>query len=88
MPHQTAELHITVTSPTCTRYTLVSAGVVLWQNRIIPCPEGHAGARSRMAVWALTHGVTVVERQTIRARRQERQLEATGGTIPDRRFRA
>ncbi len=58
---RTAELHITQTSPTCTRYTLVSAGIVLWINRVIPCPEGHAGARSRMAAWSTVHKVRVVE---------------------------
>lgn len=57
---RTATLTIVATSPTCARYQLVdSAGVVLWQNRVTPCPEGHAGARSRMAIWALKHRVTV-----------------------------
>ncbi len=68
MAPRTAELHITQTSPTCTRYTLVVVGVVLWQNRVVPCPEGHEGARQRMAAWALRNRVTVVERQPVRVR--------------------
>lgn len=59
----TAELHITSTSPTCTRYVLISDGSEVWSNRVSPTPEGHAGARSRMAAWALAHKVTVVEKQ-------------------------
>jgi hypothetical protein len=69
MALQTAELHITQTSPTCTRYTLVDqAGEVVWSNRIVPCPEGHAGARARMASWALKHKVTVLQAQPARVR--------------------
>ncbi len=61
MDTRTAELHITQTSPTCTRYTLVSAGVVIWSNRVSPVEAGHAGARSRMAAWSTVHKVRVVE---------------------------
>lgn len=59
----TAELRIEATSETCTRYTLVADGKVIWSNRVEPSDAGHAGARSRMAVWALQHDVTVVEKQ-------------------------
>jgi hypothetical protein len=70
MATRTAELHITVTSPTCTRYTLVdlAGGVVIWINRVVPTDAGHAGARSRMASWALRHHVIVVQPQPARVR--------------------
>lgn len=66
---RTAELHITQTSPACTRYTLVEAGRVIWINRVIPCPEGHEGARRRMASWAIAHRVTVKQAQPVEVRR-------------------
>jgi len=60
-----ANLSIVQTSPACVRYQLLdAAGKRLWSNRVVPCPEGHAGARERMAAWALRHGVSVqVERR-------------------------
>lgn len=63
----TASLLITQTSPGCVRYRLVdSAGTVLWQNRVEASDRGHEGARSRLAAWALAHGVTVKQAQRAR----------------------
>lgn len=59
----TAELTITATSPTCIKYELVADGSIIWSNRVEPSEAGHAGARGRMAAWALKHDVTVVEKQ-------------------------
>lgn len=57
----TAELYIVPTSETCVRYRLVASQGVIWSNRVAPTDAGHAGARSRMAAWALAHKVTVVQ---------------------------
>jgi hypothetical protein len=65
-PTRRAELHVDRTSPTCIRYTLVEAGRVIWTNRVEPSERGHAGARGRMAAWALKHGVTVRQAQPAR----------------------
>lgn len=59
----TAVLSVLQTSSTCVRYQLLDAnGRRLWSNRVEPSDRGHAGARARMAAWALKHRVTVVER--------------------------
>lgn len=61
---QHATLNITITSPGCARYRLLdSSGRMLWQNRVTNAPAGHAGARERMAAWAVQHGYKVVARQ-------------------------
>ncbi len=67
---KTAELQIAMTSPGCASYRLVVAGRVVWSNRVHDCREGHAGARQRLAAWALAHGVKVVERADIPIRRR------------------
>lgn len=61
----TAELHIDATSATCVRYTLVADGRRIWSNRVEPSERGHQGARTRMAAWALSHDVTIVEAQPV-----------------------
>ena len=59
---RTATLEIVQTSADCIRYRLLDAdGRMLWQNRVYNRPEGHAGARARMAAWAVAHGYRVVE---------------------------
>lgn len=67
MSTRTAELHITQTSETCIRYELRAGEGTsvrcIWSNRVAPSEAGHAGARTRMAAWALAHGVEVVEAQ-------------------------
>ena len=56
-----ATLQIVSTSPGCTSYRLVAAGRVVWSNRVHDQPEGHAGARRRLAAWAAEHGYRVIE---------------------------
>lgn len=64
---KTATLAIVHTSSTCVRYQLLdAAGKRLWSNRVEPSERGHAGARARLAAWALAHGVRVVEAQPAR----------------------
>jgi hypothetical protein len=64
MAPRTAELHIVHTSSTCVCYQLLdAAGQRLWSNRVEPHEAGHAGARRRMAAWALAHRITIVARQ-------------------------
>jgi len=59
-----ATLRIVHTSSTCVRYQVLdAAGKVLWQNRVVPTPEGHAGARARMAAWTRRYRVTVQEQR-------------------------
>ena len=58
---QTAVLTIVETSPQCLSYRLMAGGRVVWSNRVYNRPEGDAGTRKRMAVWAAAHGYTVVE---------------------------
>lgn len=58
---KTATLDITITSSTCVRYELVAEGKRIWSNRVEPSEQGHAGARGRMAAWAVKHGVEVRE---------------------------
>jgi hypothetical protein len=62
---QTAYLAIVQTSPSCVAYRLLDpeTGKVIWRNRVDPSDEGHAGARDRMAAWAVAHQVEVVEPQ-------------------------
>ncbi len=60
---QPAELHIVRTSPGCISYRLLAAGRVVWSNRVHDRPEGHAGGRRRLAVWAATHHYSVRERK-------------------------
>ncbi len=58
----TATLTVTQTSADCVAYRLTDAqGRVIWRNRVYNHPEGHAGARRRLARWAEAHGVRVVE---------------------------
>lgn len=58
----TVTLQIKQTSAGCVRYQIVdAAGKRLWLNRVVDCPEGHAGARKRMAAWCKRYGVTVRE---------------------------
>jgi len=60
----TAELLLVVTSPECTCYRLVVGSEVIWRTRAFTArPESHAGARDRMAAWAILHKVTVTEAQ-------------------------
>lgn len=56
-----ATLEITPTSPTCVRYRLLVDGKRIWSNRVEPSEQGHAGARARMAAWALRHKVLIQE---------------------------
>ncbi len=60
---QPAEFHIVRTSPGCLSYRLMVAGRVVWSNRVHDRPEGHAGARRRLADWAHKHGYRVSERK-------------------------
>ena len=34
-------------------------------NRVYDVPQGHAGARERLAAWAVRHQVRVVERKEV-----------------------
>src|SRR3954449_7565691 len=63
---RTAELHIVMTSADCVRYQLIADGKVSWSNRVEPSERGHQGARSRMAAWALRHGVTIEQAELAR----------------------
>ena len=58
-----AELVIVQTTPDCVSYRLIAGGRVVWSNRVYPRPEGHQGARERLAAWALQHGYRVVEQK-------------------------
>ena len=61
---RTTTLEIVQTSAACIRYRLLGdAGHMLWQNRVYNRPEGHAGARARMAAWAVKHGYRIIEQQ-------------------------
>lgn len=63
---KTAELEIVMTGESCVRYRLLVAGKRVWSNRVEPSEAGHAGARARMAAWALKAGIQVVEAQPAR----------------------
>lgn len=81
-PVRRAELHITVTSSSCARYTLVEAGAVIWSNRVYDRWEGHEGARARLASWALKHRVTIRARQDAPAVvERQAQLEVAGRMV-------
>ena len=60
-----AELHIVITSPDCASFRLVAEGRIIWRNRVYNRPEGHAGARQRLAAWAAQHGYRIVERKEV-----------------------
>lgn len=78
----TAELRIVETSIGCTRYTLVAGGKVIWQNRVASHEAGHAGARARLASWALKHRVTVTSGQHAPAViERQAQLEVAGRMV-------
>ncbi len=63
---QHATLTITRTSHECASYRLTdAAGRVVWSNRVYDRPEGHQGARERLAAWAVKHGNRVVERKEV-----------------------
>ena len=68
-----ATLQIIQTSDACISYRLHDAnGRVVWSNRVSPVPAGHAGARKRMAEWALRNGYRVMEAkggEAVQARR-------------------
>ncbi|CAA9290121.1 MAG: hypothetical protein AVDCRST_MAG26-4028 [uncultured Chloroflexia bacterium] len=64
-----ATLQIVSTSPGCISYRLIAAGRVVWSNRVHDRPEGHAGARRRLAAWAAEHRYTVSERKEGNTRR-------------------
>ena len=65
---RTATLTITQTGPECARYALQDGtGREIWSNRVYDTPAGHAGARARLASWAVKHQVRVIE-HTVRAR--------------------
>lgn len=67
MERTIAVLSVIHTSSTCVRYQLLdAAGKRIWSNRVEPSDRGHAGARSRMAAWALKHSVTVKQAQPAR----------------------
>jgi hypothetical protein len=40
-----ATLHIVITSPDCASFRLVAEGRIIWRNRVLNRPVGHAGAR-------------------------------------------
>ena len=66
-----ARLAIVQTSDACISYRLHDAtGRIVWSNRVYPVPAGHAGARKRMAEWAVQHGYRIVKgvpmEQTVR----------------------
>lgn len=65
-----AEIRITTTSPTCVRYELIADGKRIWANRVEPSEAGHAGARARMAAWALKHKVLIQEAEPAPASKQ------------------
>ena len=55
-------LAIVQTSDACISYRLHDAtGRVVWSNRVYPVPAGHAGARQRMAAWAVANGYRIVK---------------------------
>ena len=59
---RTATLAIVQTSDECISYRLHDeSGRIVWSNRVYPRPAGHAGARKRMAEWALKHGYRMVK---------------------------
>lgn len=63
-----AALVLDQTSAECVRYTLVCDGAIIWRGRAFAAlPASHAGVRSRMARWAVAHGVVIVEAGTIEA---------------------
>ena len=65
-----ATLTIVITSPGCASYRLLDAdGRIVWSNRVYNIPEGHAGARQRLAAWALKHGFRVVEQKEVERKR-------------------
>ncbi len=74
---QIAELEIVTTSAGCVSYrlyavdgeSLTAPRRLVWSNRVVPTAEGDAGARRRMAAWALEHGYTVRERRKTERRR-------------------
>ncbi len=67
---RTATLEIVQTSDDCVSYRLLDGERIVWSNRVYPVPEGHAGARRRMAEWAVKHGYRIVKgvpmEQTVR----------------------
>jgi hypothetical protein len=63
-----AELVIVITSPDCASFRLVAEGRIVWRNRVYNRPEGHAGARRRLAAWTRAHGYRVVEGKEERKR--------------------
>ena len=59
---RTATLAIVQTSDACISYRLHDAtGRIVWSNRVYPVPAGHAGARKRMATWAVANGYRIVK---------------------------
>ena len=61
-----ATLTIVHTGHACASYRLTDAtGRVVWSNRVYDAPQGHQGARERLATWAVRHGYTVVERKEV-----------------------
>ncbi len=57
-----ATLAIVQTSDACISYRLHDAsGRIVWSNRVYPVPAGHAGARRRMAAWAVANGYRIVK---------------------------
>ncbi len=57
-----AALAMVQTSEECISYRLHDAtGRVVWSNRVYPVPAGHAGARKRMAEWAVANGYRIVK---------------------------
>ena len=57
---RTATLEIVQTSDDCVSYRLLVDGRIVWSNPVYPVPEGHAGARRRMAAWAVANGYRVI----------------------------
>lgn len=68
---KTLTLVIIRTAPDCLSYRLVdSLGAIHWSNRVFDCPEGDAGARSRLEAFAARYGWRVVEpRKEVRRKR-------------------
>ena len=59
---RTATLIVDRSCRCCWKFRLIDgAGRVVWSNRVMPEPRGEAGARRRLAAWALAHGYRVVE---------------------------
>ena len=69
----TATLKIVQTSDDCVSYRLLVDGRIVWSNRVYPVPEGHAGARQRMAEWAVNHGYRIVKGVPMEQRERRKQ---------------